>query len=166
MITSVVPLCLRSKTAAFDAGNGASRRALADNCPSSALLPGGGAICRHCGDFQPVIAALFRAGGQKPVPFTGFQHGIIIFRSKPVVKGENPGSLGGMAVGRAALCPPKPRKAGGRLPYGTNLSGERWCAPHQILQPGSEASRRRRSVPTPGDRSPVPDGCRNSRSSG
>ena len=69
------------------AGNGANRRALADKSPSSALLPGGGAICRHCGDFQPVISALFCAGGQKPVPFTGFQHGIIIFSQKPVVKG-------------------------------------------------------------------------------
>ena len=79
---------LAVKRPPLDAGNGASRRALTDKCPSSALLPGGGAICRHCGDFQPVIAALFCAGGKTRPVHRISQYRIIIFRSKPVVKGN------------------------------------------------------------------------------
>ena len=38
--------------------------------------------------------------GQRPVPFTGFQHGIIIFPENPVVKGENQGlPMEGLPVG-------------------------------------------------------------------
>ena len=41
-----------------------------------------------------MIAALFCAGGQKTVPFTGFLNTkVIIFPKNPLVKGENQGFL-------------------------------------------------------------------------
>ena len=129
MITSVVPLCLRSKTAAFDADNGANRRALADSCPSSALLPGGGANCRHCGDFQPMIAALFCAGAKtRPVHR--------IFNMESLYSGQNRlsrgkcGVTGGSDRTGQAYSAPKSRNTRTReSPPSAKRPCYGWCKP-------------------------------------
>ena len=92
-MTSVVPLCLRSKDRRSKAGNGAKRRALAGK-PLKRAPPGWWGLLQALRKLSANDLRSLLCRGQRPVPFTGFQHEIIIFSEKALVKGNFPGYSG------------------------------------------------------------------------